>query len=72
MLMFAYIVGGWVLANAYISKTFMYSGKKAKFQSRKYSKILNYATFDKRPKRKNSINAEVGGSLRFRPKAEVF
>ena len=51
MLMFAYIVGGWVLANAYISKTFTYSelGRRAKFQSRKYSKILNYATFDKRP-----------------------
>ena len=31
MLMFAYIVGGWVLANAYISKTFMYSEKKLNF-----------------------------------------
>ena len=31
MLMFDYIVGGWVLANAYISKTFMYSEKKLNF-----------------------------------------
>ena len=52
MLMFAYIVGGWVFANAYISKTFMYSEKNAKFHCGKYSKILNYATFDKRPRTK--------------------
>ena len=49
MLIFAYIVGGWVLANAYVSKTFMYSVRKLNFSLENIVKVLNYATFDKRP-----------------------
>ena len=48
--MFAYICSGWVGHSKCLHKQNLYVlGKKAKFKSRIYSKILNYATFDKRP-----------------------